>query len=154
MSVSLDINLTKIITASSEFDGGLRTGMVSLMASEVKSLHTISHNQISIISSAIEKLQRLKQVAEMNSELETKISASKTKLIKRSSTVKNITAANFIDNILVVTKEATVRFTVNLPESMYRDLSILAAETGKTKADIVRIVLSKALHNVKKQSSI
>ena len=128
--------------------------MVSLMASEVKSLHTISHNQISIISSAIEKLQRLKQVAEMNSELETKISASKTKSIKRSSTIKNITAANFIDNIPVVTKEATVRFTVDLPESMYRDLSILAAETGKTKADIVRIVLSKALHNVKKQSSI
>lgn len=68
--------------------------------------------------------------------------------------MNNIPAANFVDNIPVVTKEATVRFTVDLPESMHRDLSMLAAETGKTKADLVRMVLSKALHQINKQSNV
>lgn len=120
----------------------------------VKSLHTISHNQLSIINSAIERLQKLKQVAEMNFELESdadlELPISKPKSNNQSSanpTMNNITAANFIDSIPVVTKEATVRFTVDLPESMYRDLSILAAETGKTKADIVRTLLGKALRD-------
>jgi hypothetical protein len=47
-------------------------------------------------------------------------------------------------------KEATVRFTVDLPASMHRKLSILAASTGKKKAEIVRVLLDEALENVDK----
>ncbi len=130
----------------------------------VKSLHTISHNQLNIINSAIQRLEKLKRVAEMNSELEinadierdellnleTGIPASKPKPKQPSAkpSMKDITAANFIDSIPVVTKEATVRFTVDLPESMHRELSILAAKRGVSKADIVRILLDKALVDV------
>lgn len=63
-------------------------------------------------------------------------------------TMTDITAANFIDSIPVVTKEATVRFTVDLPESMHRDLSILAAKRGVSKADIVRLLLEDALKEI------
>lgn len=45
-------------------------------------------------------------------------------------------------------KELTVRFTVDLTESMHRKLSILAARTGKKKADIVRMLLDEALQEV------
>lgn len=131
----------------------------------VKSLHTISHNQLNIINSVIERLQKLKLLAEINSELEsdadidrddtlnleTGIYGSKTKPNNQPSanpTMNNITAANFIDSIPVVTKEATVRFTVDLPESMHRDLSILAAKRGVSKADLVRILLNDALKDV------
>lgn len=130
----------------------------------VKSLHTISHNQLNIINSAIQRLEKLKRVAEMNSELEinadiyqdellnleTGIPASKPepKQPPANPTMKDITAANFIDSIPVVTKEATVRFTVDLPESMHRNLSILAAKKGQSKADIIRMVLDEALAGI------
>lgn len=45
-------------------------------------------------------------------------------------------------------KEPTVRFTVDLPKSMHQELSILAARTGRTKADIVRMLLDQALADV------
>ena len=45
-------------------------------------------------------------------------------------------------------KEPTVRFTVDLAESMHRKLSILAAKTGKKKAEIVRMLLDEALEDV------
>lgn len=45
-------------------------------------------------------------------------------------------------------KEATVRFTVDLPESMHRRLSILAAKTGKKKADIVRVLLDQEMKDL------
>ena len=120
----------------------------------VKSLHTISHNQLSIINSAIQRLEKLKRVAEMNSELEINADIEIPPAPKPNRqppakpTMKDITAANFIDSIPVVTKEATVRFTVDLPESMHRELSILAAKQGMSKADIVRILLDKALVGV------
>ena len=131
----------------------------------VKSLHSISHNQLNVINSAIQRLQKLKRVAEMNSELEinadinqdyplnpvTEIPASANKPNQQppaNPTMKDITAANFIASIPVVTKEATVRFTVDLPESMHRDLSILAAKRGVSKADIVRLLLDDALKDV------
>jgi len=38
-------------------------------------------------------------------------------------------------------KEATVRFTVDMSESLRRKLSILAAKTGRKKVDIVRMLL-------------
>ncbi|NJN12215.1 MAG: CopG family transcriptional regulator [Richelia sp. RM1_1_1] len=45
-------------------------------------------------------------------------------------------------------KEATVRLTVDLPQSMHRKLSMLAASTGKKKAEIVRFLLDEALEEV------
>lgn len=45
-------------------------------------------------------------------------------------------------------KEATVRFTVDLPASMHRKLSLLAARTGKKKAEIVRVLLDEVLEKV------
>ncbi|MEA5512420.1 hypothetical protein VB715_21880 [Crocosphaera sp. UHCC 0190] len=47
-------------------------------------------------------------------------------------------------------REATKRFTVDLPDSMHRKLSILAAKTGRTKADIVRTLLEDVLQEVNK----
>ena len=121
----------------------------------VKSLHTISHNQLNIINSTIQRLQRLKQVAEVNSgskiEADIEIPSAQPKPNNQSSTnptMKDLTAANFIDSIPIVTKEATVRFTVDLPESMHRDLSILAAKKSVSKADIVRMLLDDALEDI------
>jgi len=45
-------------------------------------------------------------------------------------------------------KEATVRFTVDMPESMHRKLSMLAAKTGRKKVDIVRLLLEEALKDL------
>lgn len=45
-------------------------------------------------------------------------------------------------------KEATVRFTVDMPQSMHRKLSMLAAKTGRKKVDIVRLLLEEALKDV------
>jgi hypothetical protein len=42
-------------------------------------------------------------------------------------------------------KEATIRLTVDLPESMHQKLSVLAAKTRRKKAEIVRLLLSEAL---------
>ena len=53
-----------------------------------------------------------------------------------------------MDKLQVQPKEATKRFTVDLPESMHRKLSILSAKTGRTKADIIRMVLDDVLADV------
>lgn len=45
-------------------------------------------------------------------------------------------------------KEATIRFTVDLPASMHQRLSLLAARTGKRKAEIVRLLLDEVLKDV------
>ena len=45
-------------------------------------------------------------------------------------------------------KEPTVRLTVDLPQSMHRKLSMLAASTGKKKAEIVRFLLDEVLEEV------
>jgi predicted DNA-binding protein len=45
-------------------------------------------------------------------------------------------------------KEATIRFTVDLPESTHRKLSILAAKTGRKKAEIVRALLDDLLKDL------
>ena len=45
-------------------------------------------------------------------------------------------------------KEGTKRFTVDLAESTHRKLSMLAARTGRTKAEIVRLLLEDALKDV------
>jgi type IV secretory pathway VirB10-like protein len=45
-------------------------------------------------------------------------------------------------------KEATVRFTVDMSESLHRKLSMLAARTGRKKVDIVRMLLEDGLSEV------
>ncbi|MCC3600085.1 MULTISPECIES: hypothetical protein [unclassified Microcoleus] len=45
-------------------------------------------------------------------------------------------------------KEATVRFTVDMSESLHRKLSMLAAPTGRKKVDIVRMLLEDGLKEV------
>ncbi|WP_088895020.1 CopG family transcriptional regulator [Leptolyngbya ohadii] len=45
-------------------------------------------------------------------------------------------------------KEATVRLTVDLTETMHRKLSLLSARSGKKKAVIVRMLLEEALQEV------
>jgi hypothetical protein len=45
-------------------------------------------------------------------------------------------------------KEATVRFTVDMSESLHRKLSMLAARTGRKKVDIVRMLLEDGLREV------
>lgn len=45
-------------------------------------------------------------------------------------------------------KEPTVRLTVDLTEPVHRKLSILAAKTGRKKAEIVRFLLDEALKEV------
>jgi len=42
-------------------------------------------------------------------------------------------------------KEATVRFTVDMSETLHRKLSMLAAKTGRKKLDIVRMLLEDGL---------
>ena len=53
-----------------------------------------------------------------------------------------------MDKLQVQPKEATKRFTVDLAESMHRKLSILSAKSGRTKADIIRMVLDDVLKDV------
>lgn len=48
----------------------------------------------------------------------------------------------------IESKEPTKRFTVDLPESMHRKLSILAARTGRHKSEIVKFLLDQALKDV------
>ncbi|NET31355.1 MAG: hypothetical protein F6K19_05055 [Cyanothece sp. SIO1E1] len=56
--------------------------------------------------------------------------------------------STLMDKLQVEPKEATVRFTVDMPESMHRKLSLLAAQTGKKKVEIVRMLLDEALQDV------
>lgn len=65
-----------------------------------------------------------------------------------SVTEKAPNSSTLIDRFTTPPKEATVRFTVDLPASMHRKLSILAARTGKKKAEIVRVLLFEALKDV------
>jgi hypothetical protein len=67
---------------------------------------------------------------------------------KRKPTTKQ--KSSVMSQLLETTseKEATVRLTVDLPESMHRKLSLLSARSGKKKAEIVRMLLDEALQEV------
>ncbi len=43
------------------------------------------------------------------------------------------------------TKEASIRFTVDIPASLNKRLSQLSVDTGKPKTELVRTILSQAL---------
>ena len=72
-----------------------------------------------------------------------------TKPTKPTSTQES-TKPNIMSQLQPVTpKEATIRLTVDLPESMHQKLSMLAARTRRKKAEIVRYLLNEALKDVK-----
>ena len=56
--------------------------------------------------------------------------------------------SSLMQKLQVEAKEGTKRFTIDLRESVHRKLSILAAKTGRTKADIVRLLLDDALKDI------
>jgi hypothetical protein len=53
--------------------------------------------------------------------------------------------SNLMSKLQAPEKEATVRFTIDMSESLHRKLSMLAARTGRKKVDIVRLLLEEAL---------
>jgi macrodomain Ter protein organizer (MatP/YcbG family) len=55
---------------------------------------------------------------------------------------------SLMEKLQLEAKEGTKRFTIDLRESVHRKLSILAAKTGRTKADIVRMLLDEALEDI------
>jgi len=55
--------------------------------------------------------------------------------------------SKLMDKLQAESKEATKRLTVDLKASTHRKLSMLAAQTGRTKADIVRLLLDEALED-------
>lgn len=55
---------------------------------------------------------------------------------------------SLMEKLQVEAKEGTKRFTIDLRESVHRKLSILSAKTGRTKADIVRLLLDDALKDI------
>lgn len=55
---------------------------------------------------------------------------------------------SLMEKLQVEAKEGTKRFTIDLRESVHRKLSILAAKTGRSKADIVRMLLDEALEDI------
>ena len=56
--------------------------------------------------------------------------------------------SSLMQKLQLEAKEPTKRFTIDLQESVHRKLSILAAKTGRTKADIVRMLLNDALEDI------
>jgi predicted HicB family RNase H-like nuclease len=45
-------------------------------------------------------------------------------------------------------RQRTVRFTVDMPESLHRQLSIRAAQQGRKKVELVREWIAQQLENV------
>lgn len=60
----------------------------------------------------------------------------------------NAVKESIMSKLQIPEKEATVRFTVDMSESLHRKLSVLAAKTGRKKVDIVRIFLEEGLKDV------
>ena len=67
---------------------------------------------------------------------------------KTKSSEKPSRKSSLMDKLQLEAKEGTKRFTIDLRESVHRKLSILAAKTGRTKADIVRMLLDDALEDI------
>lgn len=45
-------------------------------------------------------------------------------------------------------KESSIRFTVDIPESLNKRLAQLSVDTGKPKTELVRTILDKALNSL------
>ena len=46
------------------------------------------------------------------------------------------------------TKESSIRFTVDIPESLNKRLAQLSVDTGKPKTELVRTILDRALNSL------
>ena len=68
--------------------------------------------------------------------------------IEPKSDEKLSASSSLMDKLQVEAKEGTKRFTIDLRESVHRKLSILSARTGRSKADIIRMVLDDVLKDV------
>jgi hypothetical protein len=64
------------------------------------------------------------------------------------SPINPVKESKLMIKLQIPEKEATVRFTVDMSESLHRKLSVLAAKTGRKKVDIVRIFLEEGLKDV------
>lgn len=67
---------------------------------------------------------------------------------EQPATEKPNKKSSLMEKLQLEAKEGTKRFTIDLRESLHRKLSILAAKTGRTKADIVRMLLDDALEDI------
>ena len=73
------------------------------------------------------------------------------KEVKEPTTVKEnkpTKESSLMNKLQVAPKEGTKRFTIDLKESVHRKLSILSAKTGRSKADIIRMVLDDVLKDI------
>lgn len=61
---------------------------------------------------------------------------------------KPLKSSSLMDKLQIEAKEPTKRFTIDLVESLHRKLSLLSQGTGKSKADIVRMLLEEALQDI------
>ena len=82
-----------------------------------------------------------------NSELSEEPNLPKKKARAVASTTKKLPKSRLIDKLNLQPKEASIRFTIDLSESLHQRLSLLAATTGMKKAEIVRLLLSDALED-------
>jgi predicted DNA-binding protein len=60
------------------------------------------------------------------------------------------TEDDILNRVLTPTedRERMIRFTADLPESLHRKLTMLAAKSGKKKVEIVRAILEEVLKDV------
>jgi hypothetical protein len=82
--------------------------------------------------------------AEVNTDLDLEVERSH----DTPNSQEKLIEPGLVSKLQTPSKEATVRFTVDMPESMHRKLSMLAAKTGRKKVDIVRLLLEEALKDV------
>lgn len=68
--------------------------------------------------------------------------------IEEKPVEKPLKESSLMQKLKLEAKEPTKRFTIDLRESVHRKLSILAAKTGRSKADIVRMLLDDALEDL------
>lgn len=62
--------------------------------------------------------------------------------------IQEPTKPSIMSQLQQPSREPTIRLTVDLPESMHRKLSVLAAKTSRKKVEIVRLLLDEALKDV------
>lgn len=68
--------------------------------------------------------------------------------LPESTPVTSTPKESIMSKLQAPDKEATVRFTVDMSESLHQKLSLLAAKTRRKKVDIVRMLLEDALKDV------
>lgn len=71
--------------------------------------------------------------------------ASEPESLAAESIPVQLKESSLTHRLQVPDKEATVRFTVDMSESLHRKLSMLAAKTRRKKVDIVRMLLEDGL---------